>query len=684
MHEKIATPRLMYKRSIFLAAVCTVLVATPYISALTHIFDYHDSFFFYAYENHLRCGDHPQFNFFFLVGRPLYAYLNCYLGALVTRLQDAAIIRAIGVAVLIISAIWIAGVFAKIGMPAMLAAVAACALIWLPGFQFFVGVTQATPIVFSLPLVVASFVELDAGCAALDRRAIGFASLHLMLSTLFLLVAAQIFQQMTSLIFCFVFAAIWHLGSEFRKSARVLIAGSIVVFGIQGLLYLVTYHTITAPIYTLLANQTLAEASTVDSTRDIALSTDIGAKLHLLYELTPGSFALWLAGPPAALYGTVIALSLAAVLASVALDVRIGRNRPIFARWVFPLEKLVWLGGLILLVNAPNLVAKTNSLFLRHMIPYQWLIILLLLSTGWRLAGAFGGVAVHRLAVAALTCFAAIGVGTASWNLYRNLVLPNAGEFSFIQGALGGYEPTEAAPACVFQPGVSNVGALAHPETQIDEFGKLTTMFPQDVPWIISAAVASYTGELNGNARVLDPAESPTKFHCGAVIDMRRYASRLTQLRAAAALFGEQKELFGNDVKGPVRSRHRSFEVTGGDTGTGLHSAFDGSVKPDSFWEAAISSPVTLDVSYSSPTLIDHYGFESGETGERMPKSWSLLASNDGKTWVKLDTRSLQDPWSPNQRRLFQFDNHVSFLKFRFIFVEAFDPQVMRIYEILL
>jgi hypothetical protein len=529
MTEKVRTRRPVSfdERSTLLAAVCTALVAIPYISVLTHVFDYHDSFYFFAYANHFSCRAHPQFAFFFLVGRPFYAYLNCFFGALITTLQHAVVVHAIGVMIAVLSAIWIVRVLRELGMPVMVATVAACALVWLPGFQFFIAMTQATSIVFALPLVVLAFVELRVGSAALDRMDLRLASRHLTYSTLWLLVGAEIYQQMASLIFCFVFAAVWKLGPDLRRGGRVLIASSIGVFGVQGVLYVLTYYAVTARVFSRMTGQTLAEASAVDSTREIVLSADVGAKLHLLYELTPNSFALWFVGAPVAFYGTVAALCAIAVFTGFILDIRTSGKRPDPMAWAFAFEKLTWLGGLVLLVNAPNLVAKSDSLLLRHMVPYQWLIVLLLLSTGWRLAAAIAGAAAYRVGAAALACFAVVGLGSASWNLYRNMVVPNAGEFRFIQQALGDYVPTASAPACVIQPDVVNVGAFDHAQSRMDEFGKLTTMFPQDVPWIVSAAVKSRTGQINGNSRVLKPAELPTKFNCGVVIDMRRYVSQL-------------------------------------------------------------------------------------------------------------------------------------------------------------
>jgi hypothetical protein len=519
----------VYERATFIAIACAVLVAAPFISALTHVFDYHDSFGFYAYQNHLDCRQHPQFNSFFLFGRPLYAYLNCFLGTFITNVQDAIIVRAIGLSVEIASVIWIARILRGSGMPAMVAIVAACALIWLPGFQFFTAMTQATCIVFSLPLVVLAFVELRAGCAALQRRDADGASNHLLFSVLALLIAANIYQQITSLIFCLVFATVWQYGPKLRKAGRLLIAGSIGVFGVQGIVYLLTYRFITAHLFFRYTGQSVAEASAGDHARDIALSTDIGAKLHLFYALTPNSFGLWLAGPPVAFYMAVIVLSAAAVCTCFILDLRADREHSKRMSWAFAFEKLTWLAALVLLANAPNLVAKSSTLALRDVLPYQWLIVLLFLSTGWRVAEAVGGVAAHRIAAVVLGFFTAIGVCASSWNLYRNFVMPSAGEFRFIQKSLGDYVPTATAPVCVIQPGVLNVGALAHPETQVDEFGKLTTMFPQDVPWIVSAAVKSRTGQINGNSRVLKPAESPAKFNCGVVIDMRRYVSQLAK-----------------------------------------------------------------------------------------------------------------------------------------------------------
>jgi hypothetical protein len=528
-----------FKRPAFIFLACGALVAIPFLSALTHVFDYHDSFYFFAYDHHMQCWRHPQFNSFFLVGRPLYAYLNCLLSGLVRTLPQTIFVRLIGLAVCIGAAGWIVRVLREEGMPALVAVVAACSLIWLPGFQFVIAMSQAEPVVFTLPLAILAFVELRSGLDTLNRSGFRAASRSFILTSLYVLIAAEIYQPMSSLFFCLVFAATWHLGPSLLNKGRLLIAGSIAVFAVQGVLYLLSFKLVVAPLYTHFTHRTVAEANAIDSSRDIAISTDIFGKLEFLYDaMTPNSFSLWLAGPPYPVYATVLALTALAVGAAFVLDLHAARQATIWRQWAFAFEKLIWLGALVLLVNAPILLPKTGTIALRAEIPYQWLIVLVLLSSGWRVVEAIGSAAAFRIGQGALFCFAAIGIVAASWNLHRNFVLPNAGEFSFVRQALGDYLPTESAPACVIQPGMLNVGSLAeeHFEMLTDEFGKLTTMFPTDVPWIVSAVVKSRTRRLNSNTRILKPDEPPADLNCGVVIDMRVYAARIAQLSLADVL----------------------------------------------------------------------------------------------------------------------------------------------------
>ena len=49
----------------------------------------------------------------------------------------------------------------------------------------------------------------------------------------------------------------------------------------------------------------------------------------------------------------------------------------------------------------------------------------------------------------------------------------------------------------------------------------------------------------------------------------------------------------------------------------------------------------------------------------RAPKEWFLDGSNDGETWVRLDTRDNETSWGAREKRYFSFANSTAYLKYR-------------------
>ncbi len=71
----------------------------------------------------------------------------------------------------------------------------------------------------------------------------------------------------------------------------------------------------------------------------------------------------------------------------------------------------------------------------------------------------------------------------------------------------------------------------------------------------------------------------------------------------------------------------------------------------------------------TSAAVVDHYYFtamkDAGEVN-RTPISWVLEGSNDGATWVTLDTRSAETIWTAGETRFYEFTNQAAFLFHRF------------------
>ena len=161
---------------------------------------------------------------------------------------------------------------------------------------------------------------------------------------------------------------------------------------------------------------------------------------------------------------------------------------------------------LVPLSVAPILLAQGSLIVYRHLIAYQWLIVLYLVAASTRLAVT----AAARRAVTGALLMAVLVAGIyAHWNFDRNSARINAKELQFIQGALA--RARLPAHIVVIQPDVMYLGSFGRLPEPADEFGVTTTMYPQDIPWIVFGAAAqlglprehlsSVTGSVRGRKR---------------------------------------------------------------------------------------------------------------------------------------------------------------------------------------
>lgn len=523
--DRTTRPKLAPRHALGIALV----IGLVYASAFPRLFDYHDSFLFYLYADHNNCSLHPQWSFFFLEGRPIYSILMCLVDARITHtIRDAVLLRSIGVGIAILSACWFADLLIRLAVPPVVAALGAASLFALPAVQLDIGLSQAVMFLVAFPCIALAFSSLKRGCGAVIRRAFLTSWWCFLAATLWLLVASNIFQQFSSLLFCFVFAGMWPADWKLRRSIRLLLVSSVAVYAAHGVVYLLIYHNFTVEIWAAMTGRDASDAAVLLGERAVAISMDPVGKLYFLAGMTREAFSLWLPGAPTGFLVAGTALALGSVAAGLWLDYREGVLRhggPSIRALGFPAEKLMYLVLLVLLISSPNLLARSDSYFLRHWLPFQWSVILLFLLTGVRVYRAWDSALARRFVPLSIAVFTIAFVGLASWNFYRNFVAINAAEFEFISQALAGFDPvTNAPPVCVVLPGVENLGAIAHPETQGDEFGRITTMYQQDVPGIVAAAMQNMTGRLFGNTVVLRSAAAGKASGCGRIVDMRRFA----------------------------------------------------------------------------------------------------------------------------------------------------------------
>jgi hypothetical protein len=95
--------------------------------------------------------------------------------------------------------------------------------------------------------------------------------------------------------------------------------------------------------------------------------------------------------------------------------------------------------------------------------------------------------------------------------------------------------------------------------------------------------------------------------------------------------------------------------------------------------------PRVIQIEFTEPRALGSYYLRAGEQPEafgRMPIAWSIEGSADGLQWVRLDARTVHQPWRPFEIRFFELDRPAQFPHYRLIISKAADPSVLRLHGV--
>lgn len=613
-----------------------------------------------------RCDRFPMVDLFWRLGRPLGHEILCMSFSLFQGVDNARYVRLLLVTAIVCLFVGLYGFLRREGILPTIATFIAFGICVLPGclvIGFWLG---ASFIIFGLlsATLAALFCQYATVGTAGPRQ---YGAVVIAIS---LLIASCLIYQIAAMFFwtLLAFSVPCSLRSGLRPTIR-----KIAFFLVAGLPALAAYYA------WYRASGYLAALAALDNRGRLAIDPT-GTLLWFFQSALPRALRLWSVETAGLVVPLLTGLTFLATLVYF-VTTWLGKSHSARSRSILAADYIVVLTGLGLACFAPMLVSTFRYEAYRTLLPLSAFIFGMIVIHGWLaippriLNTTTAGVVVMFLTV--IVAVFAHGI------LLSNMVLLAHAEYAIYRNAI-----SQAAP-------MNFVGRLSPSETvqtgnpvkplhiivplsrnyQTDEINTLSSNFSGDIPPIVTAISQEY-GAPHPDFSTSAPGE---RFLAGNQIIVDLTPLAISGLARFAAPAAPPSPRLLSSVGKPFTL---SVDKT---TGThGVRRAFDTSVQPDDFWEVEISSPVTVDIAFDSPTLIDCYGFESGEGSDRMPKSWSFLASNDGKTWVKLDDRTLQRPWSQFQRQLYRFDNRTSFLKYRLVFKQAFDPQILRIYEILL
>lgn len=111
------------------------------------------------------------------------------------------------------------------------------------------------------------------------------------------------------------------------------------------------------------------------------------------------------------------------------------------------------------------------------------------------------------------------------------------------------------------------------------------------------------------------------------------------------------------------------------------------------FWETRGPFPIKADFRFFEKKKIQCYAFQAGadRAGDRMPRSWKLLGSNDGLAWNVLDSRTDEPVWTEaaglgdannNARRRYVVPSPDSYQFYKMEFLSVYNREgIFRLYE---
>ena len=525
------------------AYACVLLLALlwVYFPGLGVAYDFHDSFYSYV-DTEGKCSLHPQWNYFFYMGRPLLALINCVaVTDPIDTLQDTVFIRLQSFFVLSLSALAVMLLIQCIGYSLVLALAVALGLASLPSMQLFIYMTGASGVLFSIPFVLLAvffFVRWVEFCVLNSNSKYKFKSiLYLFLVSVFLMFSSLIYQQMSSLFF--VFVCLLCLSPKYSLTSRnifYILLFSIAAYGIHGIVYLIAHNHIILPY----AMHLMGLEQLQGQDYDVVVSYDFTGKISFFFtDLLQKGLHLWsidYAHPMIQISAWLLPLSILFwCMAIVNRSISVISNARLIQVLNAGLVTLVVISLSLILTNAPNLVADFSSVTVRHLIAFQALIIAII-CIGLTQLSEIKFIKKHAAGIMVCLVFAFISTGLmqARQNFDINMSGLARQEITYIRDAIAPRMNALPERIVVIQPHVQSLALSDHLPDIHDESGRLTTHYHQDVRWIVLAAFLDLGGERNQlpHVEVLPCCSVIPVFGAkDLVIDMRIFAENILQKR---------------------------------------------------------------------------------------------------------------------------------------------------------
>jgi hypothetical protein len=666
--------------ALLVLAGCVMFMVAIYGTSFRLPYGHADDFLFWSYDSRESIRQHPQFRQYLEIGRYVAALIWHYTARLVLVVQDLGFMR------------FLAGLFLALAMAQFVLLLRWRGCSWavallLPGLVFTLpGIGVNFVWILGFPSAVAwpvsglaylliCFADAGRPLPAWRRLACWGAALALLLLCLFTYPFAAVF-----------FLALYVADLLFRSPPRgdglrflVPLTAPLVLYAVAAALFFVIHRFVMTP----LMRQSFPDFGNFKSQYlSFSLTADpIGQLQFFFNQLSPRALELWDLSAHPATPLVVLGVILAGVIAATWAEGRRGQGR-----WTSCILIVALILGAAVLSVAPAILAQTPHAGFRIVIGYSAIAAVVLVWSIYLLADKLRPTALARWCGATiLSLLFAYAAFSASYHVAKDAaaaVIERDGFRNAIkQWVLSGKPLTH-----IHVVGPTIAGSIfgescrGHAEFHCNSVGS-TDLYV----WMIRSVLVEL-GVDRKRVRIINVQEvKDPRLMKGTIIltgssarsAMPKWDYPVLYVRLDHGYAREPLQNLGITAPAAAQASRR---------GGGLYTEarlFDGSVRPDSFWEVGGGFPVKLEISRAQPIDVHGYRLFAGEEATRMPRRWTLWArSANSADWIVIDRREGEEPWRPNSDRWYPVATPGQYEAVRFEFEDGFNPNILRIYEL--
>ncbi|HEC70160.1 MAG TPA: hypothetical protein ENI31_07765 [Candidatus Omnitrophica bacterium] len=450
-----------------------------YLPILKEEFVFNDDYFIWVMDKSKGCSTHPQFDYFFFIGRPLFPILVCPFWMAVERIRVLNLVRLFNILALSISAFLFFKWLTKNSLKRVESLLLTLIIFSLPTFQTQVVLANSFPHTVALIFSILAGFFLYKGSFNLNTFKDFLNNRYIFSSLVFLILTLMIYPPLA--MFSWVIALVPLLYKEdFFKLER------------KKFFYIVFLVLIACGIYFLYLkiNSSILENKKIPSEiigeHYVRLTFNLGRSFLLFIKGFFSSLCLWRVIP-----NKMLALfSLSIILSGfIVKSIKFARREGL--RFFFRnVDKILYLALFLPLSMLPNLVSPLYVISYRMLSAISSVVVLFLFFSLRELSVFLLRRKANLFINIILFTSLLWGAYLAHYNYNNFIILQSKKELNYLKESLRRYQGEKIKAVNIVRPRFFNFLHYRQTfPTDVDEFGLLSSSFPQNIKGMFRCAV---------------------------------------------------------------------------------------------------------------------------------------------------------------------------------------------------